>query len=250
MFLFCPGDCPFESKPSPTSAHACGEVTNCMPAAKRLAHVTPEVDLRECTLHLPPQKANKAEPPLAMKPRGDITRNRDRNRVPVAPKKDVCPPKTFLKKSIINFIRNKQSKFWTKLKNVYFWKAPEYFALKFRQGYYGKYFWSTMPPSFQQIWSRHNCKRSPPDFTLVCTGKAPAVSGNGQTTHQQIMKTGEMVNQVHIPAYVAILTCRITSIIASPVPWQQGVTMCKYICMDLFSCGRVTRLDSACRKIV
>ena len=41
---------------SPTSAHACGEVTGCMPAAKRSASVAPEVNLGECTLHSPPQK--------------------------------------------------------------------------------------------------------------------------------------------------------------------------------------------------
>ena len=45
------------------------------PAAKRLACVVPEVDLREYTLHLPPQKVNKADPTLALKPRGDMTRN-------------------------------------------------------------------------------------------------------------------------------------------------------------------------------
>ena len=46
----------FESERSPTSAHACGEVTGCAPAAKRSASVAPEVNLGECTLHLPPQK--------------------------------------------------------------------------------------------------------------------------------------------------------------------------------------------------
>ena len=55
-FVFCSCGCPFESKPSPTSAHACGEVTGCTPATKRLASVALKVDLRECTLHLPPQK--------------------------------------------------------------------------------------------------------------------------------------------------------------------------------------------------
>ena len=65
----CLGDCSFESKPSPTSAHECGEVTGRMPAAKRSASVAPEVDLGECTLHSPLQQANKAEP-LALKPRG------------------------------------------------------------------------------------------------------------------------------------------------------------------------------------
>ena len=37
--------------------------------------VAPEMDLGECTLHLPVQKANKAEPTLALKPRGNVTRN-------------------------------------------------------------------------------------------------------------------------------------------------------------------------------
>ena len=46
-----------------------------MLAAKSLAHVAPKMDLRECTLHSPLQKSNKAEPTLALKPRGDITRN-------------------------------------------------------------------------------------------------------------------------------------------------------------------------------
>ena len=45
------------------------------PATKRLASVASEVDLGECTLHLPLQKVNKAEPTLALKPRGDVTRN-------------------------------------------------------------------------------------------------------------------------------------------------------------------------------
>ena len=47
-----------------------------MPAVKRSAGVAPEVDLGECTLHLPPQKqVNKADPTLALKSRRDITSN-------------------------------------------------------------------------------------------------------------------------------------------------------------------------------
>ena len=37
--------------------------------------VTPEVNLRECISCTPPQSLNKAEPTLALKPRGDITRS-------------------------------------------------------------------------------------------------------------------------------------------------------------------------------
>ena len=58
-FVFCSCGCTFESEPSPTSAHACGEVTGCAPAVKRLASVAPEVNLGECTLHSPPQKKSE-----------------------------------------------------------------------------------------------------------------------------------------------------------------------------------------------
>ena len=37
--------------------------------------VVPEVNLGECISHTPPQNSNKAEPTLALKPRGDITRS-------------------------------------------------------------------------------------------------------------------------------------------------------------------------------
>ena len=56
MFVFCLCDCTFKTEPSPTSAHACGEVTDYAAATKRLASVAPEVNLEECTLHLPLQK--------------------------------------------------------------------------------------------------------------------------------------------------------------------------------------------------
>ena len=60
-----------------TSATVCGDRTGCMPSAKRSASVAPEMDLGECrsTLHSPLQKANKAEPTLALNPRRDVTRN-------------------------------------------------------------------------------------------------------------------------------------------------------------------------------
>ena len=64
--------------------------------AKRLASVAPEVDFREHTLRLPPQKANKAAHS------GFETQRRRHQKsktgVPVAPKMDMCPPKTLKKK--------------------------------------------------------------------------------------------------------------------------------------------------------
>ena len=65
------------SNPSipPLLKHACGEgdwllCWQYTPAKG----VTPEVNLRERILHMPPSSANKAEPTLALKPRGDVTR--------------------------------------------------------------------------------------------------------------------------------------------------------------------------------
>ena len=74
-----------------------------MPATKRSACVA-EVDLRECTLDLPLQKANKAEPSLALKPRGDVTRNPEQG-FQWPQKGHVCPPKTLKKKKILSLPR-------------------------------------------------------------------------------------------------------------------------------------------------
>ena len=59
---------------------------------KRSVRVAPEADLRECTLHSPLQKANKAEPTLALKPRGDVTG------IPKQGYQSVCPPKNLKRK--------------------------------------------------------------------------------------------------------------------------------------------------------
>ena len=45
----------------------------CCPSRGR-QHVAPEVDLRKCTLHSPPQ-CELGRTTLALKPRGDVTRN-------------------------------------------------------------------------------------------------------------------------------------------------------------------------------
>ena len=68
-----------------------------MQVVKRSAGIAPEVDLRECTLHLLPQKqANKADPTLALKSRGDITRN-PKQGYQWSQIRHMCPLKTFLK---------------------------------------------------------------------------------------------------------------------------------------------------------
>ena len=71
-FVFCKRRLPIRIPPLLMHVGKCLTV---MLAFKRLACVAPEVDLGECTLHLPPQKVNKAEPTLALKQRSDITRN-------------------------------------------------------------------------------------------------------------------------------------------------------------------------------
>ena len=61
----------------PTSAetHMWGKRLAAMLAIYTGRGVTPEVNLRECISYMPPQSLNKAEPTLALKPRGDITRS-------------------------------------------------------------------------------------------------------------------------------------------------------------------------------
>ena len=90
---------PFKSKPSHTSAHACGEVTGCAPDTKRLASVAPEVNPGECTLHSPlKKKVNKAEPTLGFETQRRL-HQKSKTWVPVAPKKHMCSPKTLKKKT-------------------------------------------------------------------------------------------------------------------------------------------------------
>ena len=63
-FVFCSCGCTFETEPSPTSAHACGEVTR------------GEVNLGEWYITFASAKiVNQAEPTLGFETRGDITRN-------------------------------------------------------------------------------------------------------------------------------------------------------------------------------
>ena len=58
--------------------------------------VTPEVNIRECILCRPPQSSNKAEPTLALKPRGDITTSP--KQVYQWPQKLTCVLQKFLKR--------------------------------------------------------------------------------------------------------------------------------------------------------
>ena len=73
-----------------------GERSAAMLAIKRLAGVTPELDVRECKLHSHQKKANKAESTLVLKLRGDLHQQKSKTYVSVASKQDtfMCPPKT------------------------------------------------------------------------------------------------------------------------------------------------------------
>ena len=55
--------------------------------------------LQECTLHLPPQKVNKAEPTLALNP--EETSPEIQNSGTSGPKKDMCVCQKLFKKSLI-----------------------------------------------------------------------------------------------------------------------------------------------------
>ena len=65
-----------------------------MQAAKRSAGVAPEVNLRERVTCTPLPNANKTEPTLALKPKGDVTRS-PKQGYQWPHKKDPCPPKNF-----------------------------------------------------------------------------------------------------------------------------------------------------------
>ena len=60
--------------------------------------VTPEVNLREHISHMPLQSSNKAEPTLALKPRGDVTRSPKQGYQ--WPQKWTCVQQKFKKKKI------------------------------------------------------------------------------------------------------------------------------------------------------
>ena len=81
------------------SCHAgCLEVSRC--------HIRGESQEMCNIKHTPPLSSNKAEPTLALKPRGDVTRS-PKQGYQWPHKKDSCPPKFFLKKKIDYIIREK-----------------------------------------------------------------------------------------------------------------------------------------------
>ena len=55
------GGIPFESGILPVLKHACEESYRLPCYVKRSAGVTPEVNLRECTSHMPPASMNEAD---------------------------------------------------------------------------------------------------------------------------------------------------------------------------------------------
>ena len=62
-------------RPTSAETHMWGRRLAAMLAVYTGSGVTPEVNLRERISRMPPQSSNKAEPTLALKPRGDITRS-------------------------------------------------------------------------------------------------------------------------------------------------------------------------------
>ena len=68
--------------------------------------VTPEENLREHISRMPPQSLNKAEPTLALKPRGDITRSLKQGYQ--WPQKWTCIQQKFLKKAQYIFTKEPQ----------------------------------------------------------------------------------------------------------------------------------------------
>ena len=64
------------SKPTPTSDDACGEVTGCNTCNQELSRCSTRGRSQGMYITFTSAKqVNKAEPTLALKPRGDVTRN-------------------------------------------------------------------------------------------------------------------------------------------------------------------------------
>ena len=74
-FVFCVGDCPFESKSTPTSADACGEESSCNAGHQEVGRCSAKGEFQGMYITFASTKANKAEPTMALKPREDVTRN-------------------------------------------------------------------------------------------------------------------------------------------------------------------------------
>ena len=73
-----------------------GKQLAAMQATKRSTGVIPEANLSKCISHIPPPSRIRL-PTLALKPRGNVTRSP--KQVYQRPhKKDLCPPKFFVKK--------------------------------------------------------------------------------------------------------------------------------------------------------
>ena len=69
-----------------------------MLAAKRSASVTPEVNLRECVIHMPLSSMNKAAHTGFETQR--IHHQKSKTGISVVPQKDLCPPKKIFKKEL------------------------------------------------------------------------------------------------------------------------------------------------------
>ena len=74
-FVDCVGDCPFDPEPLPTFAETCREVTGCNASCQVVGKCSTRAISQGMYITFASAKANKAEPTLALKPRGDVTRN-------------------------------------------------------------------------------------------------------------------------------------------------------------------------------
>ena len=97
-FVFCLGDCPFKSEPSPTSADACGEVTDCTAGCQKVSMCSTRGGSQGIyiTCASAMQVRQKTHSGFEIHRRHH---QKSKTGVPVAPKKDMCPPKTLKNKN-------------------------------------------------------------------------------------------------------------------------------------------------------
>ena len=98
-FILCVGDYLLNPRLIPTSAHAFGEVTRCHAGCEDVGRCSTRGGSQGMYITFASAKANNAKPTLALKPRGDITRNSKQEYQWPKNRTHVCVRQTTLKEN-------------------------------------------------------------------------------------------------------------------------------------------------------
>ena len=122
-FVFCLGYCPFKSEPSPTSGDAWGEVTGCDAGNQEVSKCSTRGGSQGMHITFTSAKKWIRQNPLCL---WNLEMSPEiQPGVPVAPKKDMCPPKTFVLNYWINMAYNIHCLLYTRNKSPLKHKSGE-----------------------------------------------------------------------------------------------------------------------------